>query len=227
MQPTGTAERVYGGLSAEERRATRRRALLEAALDLFTEGDSRAVSKRAVCARAKLNERYFDEHFDSADALLEAIIQNQTADILDVVAAASTQAGGDLAEQASAIARAALEFIAEDPRRGALLLGSYSSEVVQRTKRESVAALAKLIAGLFAEPASAPPAPSEAAIELAAYALVSGGMELIAGWLRGDLDTSAEHCADLVAALLLAAPRIASTTPTPRRAGRSSRGGRR
>lgn len=224
LEPTGTVERVYGGLSAEERRATRRRTLLDAALDLFTEGGSRVVSKRAVCARAKLNERYFDENFDSADALLEAIIQDQTADVLEVVAAASSEAGDDLAEQTRAIARAALDFLAADPRRGALLLGSYASDVPQRTKRESLASIANVIAGMSDEARA--PASDRAATEMVAYALVSGAMELIAGWLRGDMDISAERCADLVAAVLLAAPRIASDVPAPRRVSRSRRGGR-
>ena len=44
--------------------------------------------------------------------------------------------------------------------------------------------------------------------DLAAFALVSGAMEVIAGWLRGDFDTSREHLADIVAGLLLAVPDI-------------------
>lgn len=225
MERTGSADRVYGGLSADERRATRRRALLDAALDLFTEGGAQAVSKRAVCARAKLNERYFHEHFANADAVLEAFIHEVAADVLDVIAAASAEAGPDLADQARAVARAALDFLAEDPRRGALLLGSYSSDVVQRSKREAITAISKIVAGQFDDPVNAG---SDAdATELATYAVVSGAMELIAGWLRGDLHTSAERCADLIAGLLLAAPRIASSMPAPTVNGRSSRGGRR
>lgn len=225
MKSAGRADRVYGGLSADERRATRRRALLDAALDLFTEGGATAVSKRAVCARAKLNERYFHEHFANADAVLEAFIHEVAADVLDVIATASADAGPDLADQAKAVARAALEFLAEDPRRGALLLGSYSSDVVQRSKREAITAISKIVANQF-DDRSASGADADAT-ELATYAIVSGAMELIADWLRGDLDTSAERCADLIGGLLLAAPRIASTMPTPSGTGRSSRGGRR
>jgi AcrR family transcriptional regulator len=226
VERTGTANRTYGGLSADERRATRRRAILDAALDLFTEGGAQAVSKRAVCARARLNERYFYEQFSSADALLEAIIQDQTADVLGVVAAASAEVDGDLAARTRAIAGAALEFLAADPRRGALLLASYSSDVPQRTKRDSLSAIAKVIASLPPDPL-APAAADAADVELVAYGLVSGAMELIAGWLRGDLDISTARCADLVAGLLCSAPHVASTLPAPSRAGRSSRGGSR
>ena len=63
MRSMASATRSYGGITAGERRATRRGALIEAALDLFAEGGVRAVSKRAVCARARLNDRYFYEHF--------------------------------------------------------------------------------------------------------------------------------------------------------------------
>jgi AcrR family transcriptional regulator len=210
MERTGTTSRVYGGMSAQKRSATRRKALLEAALDLFTEGGSRAVSKRAVCARARLNERYFYEHFRNADALLEAVIHEQTASVLDVVVSASTEGGTDLADRTSAIARSALEFLTADPRRGALLLDSHSTDVLQRMKRESAAAIAKLLITLFDDPGT-PSAASAADTELVAYALVSGAMELIAGWQRGDLDITAERCAELVAELLLSVPRISST----------------
>ena len=63
MQTMASATRTYGGVTAGQRRATRRAALIEAALDLFAEEGARAVSKRAVCARARLNDRYFYEHF--------------------------------------------------------------------------------------------------------------------------------------------------------------------
>jgi AcrR family transcriptional regulator len=78
MQSMATASRNYGGVTAEQRRAIRRAALVEAALDLFAEDGARAVSKRAVCARARLNDRYFYEHFADSDALLEAIARDLT-----------------------------------------------------------------------------------------------------------------------------------------------------
>ena len=51
--------RTYRGMTADDRRSTRRSTLIEAALDLFAEGGAQAVSKRAVCLRARLNDRYF------------------------------------------------------------------------------------------------------------------------------------------------------------------------
>ena len=50
-------------------------------------------------------------------------------------------------------------------------------------------------------------------IEMASFALVSGAMEVIAGWLRGDFATDQDHVADTVAGLLLAIPDIAAALP--------------
>ena len=50
---------------------------------------------------------------------------------------------------------------------------------------------------------------------MAAYALVSGAMEVIAGWLRGDFDTNLDHLADIVAGLLLAVADISTSLPGP------------
>src|SRR6201998_896203 len=102
MRSMASATRSYGGVPAEERRATRRGALIEAALDLFAEGGVRAVSKRAVCARARLNDRYFYEHFTDSDALLEAIVRDLTALGLEGVGAATRGAAPDLHTQVQA-----------------------------------------------------------------------------------------------------------------------------
>ena len=40
-------------------------------------------------------------------------------------------------------------------------------------------------------------------------------MEVIAGWLRGDFDTSREHLADIVAGLLLAVVDISTALSRP------------
>ena len=44
--------------------------LLDAAMDLIAESGAGGVTKKAVCARARLNDRYFYEHFTDRDALV-------------------------------------------------------------------------------------------------------------------------------------------------------------
>ncbi|MGA7054987.1 MAG: TetR/AcrR family transcriptional regulator, partial [Mycobacterium sp.] len=132
-----SATRTYGGVTAGQRRANRRAALIEAALDLFAEEGARAVSKRAVCARARLNDRYFYEHFTDSDSLLEAIVRDLTAEGLQAVNAATRRAASDLHTQVHATAEAALEFLTADPRRGQLLLRSHTSDVLQHARLDS------------------------------------------------------------------------------------------
>src|ERR1700736_6372558 len=125
------AKRSYGGVSAPERRAQRRAALLDAALDVLTESGVGAVTKKAVCARAHLNDRYFYEHFTDRDALLQAVAQDITSQGLEVLITATLEAPSDIRAQVHAAARAALDFMTADPRRAQVLLVSHTDEVLQ------------------------------------------------------------------------------------------------
>jgi len=211
-QATG-ATRTYGGVAAEDRRAARRSALMEAAFDLFGEGGATAVSKRAVCARARLNDRYFYESFADTDALLEAIVRDQTELVLEAVSAVLVQPG-DLHAQIRAIAAISLEFLASDPRRAALVLGSRGSEVLQRARIDSAWALTDVIAAIGDGRTGGRSKANQLNRRVAAYGLVTGATEVIEAWLRGDIDTSPQHLADLVASLLAAAPAVTATLPT-------------
>ena len=151
MSPMATASRTYGGVTVDQRRATRRAALIEAALDLFGEDGAQAVSKRAVCARAKLNDRYFYEHFTDSDALLEAILRDLTAGGLEAVGAATQGVGPDLRAQVHATADAALDYLVADPRRGQLLLSTHTSGVLQRARVESARVIADAMSTMIRE----------------------------------------------------------------------------
>lgn len=212
MQSMTTASRNYGGVTAEQRRAIRRAALIEAALDLFAEDGARAVSKRAVCARARLNDRYFYEHFADADALLEAITRDLTAEGLEAVNATMRSVAPDIRAQVHATANAALAFLTADARRGQLLLRSHTSEVLQRARLESTRAISTAMSAMLRQPLGASAA-SQLDTDMAAFAFVSGAMEVIAGWLRGDFDTTRAHVADIVAGLLLAAADVSTALP--------------
>lgn len=208
MQGMENTTRSYAGVAADERRATRRAALIEAALDLFAEDGPQAVSKRAVCARARLNDRYFYEHFADSDALVEEIVRELTAGGIQAVNAATGQAAPDLRAQIRATAEAALDFLTADPRRGTLLLGSHTSEVLQRARLTSTRAISDALSVTITELGAS--TADRLDTDLAVFALVSGVMELVAGWLRGDFDTGREHLADLIAGLLLSAADISS-----------------
>jgi AcrR family transcriptional regulator len=212
MQDVAAATRSYGGVTADERRARRRAALIDAGLDLFAESGASGVTMRAVCARARLNDRYFYEHFTDSDALLEAAAQDITAQGLQTVIAATVEAGSDIRDQVHAAADAALDFMIDDPRRSQLLLGSHTIEVLQRARLASTRAIANAMSAM-AQELLGDSAPSPLDTDLAAFTIVSGTMELAAAWLRGDYDISRQHLADLVAAMLLAATDISTALP--------------
>jgi len=211
MEP---AKRSYGGVAAPERRARRRAALLDAALDVLTESGVGAVTKKAVCARARLNDRYFYEHFADRDALLQALAQDITSQGLEVLITATLEASSDVRAQVHAAAEAALDFMTADRRRAQLLLVSHTDEVLQQARLASTRATATAMAAMTRE-VLGDAAPSQLDTDLACFTLVSGTMELVAAWLRGDFNVSREHLADLVASLLLAASDVSAALPSP------------
>jgi AcrR family transcriptional regulator len=212
MQDMRTATRSYGGITAEERRAQRRAALIDAGLNLFAESGASGVTMRAVCARARLNDRYFYEHFTDSDALLEVAAQDITAQGLQTIVAATVEAGSDVRAQVHAAADAALDFMIDDPRRSQLLLGSHTTEVLQRARLASTRAIANAMSAM-AQKLLGGAAPPPLDTDLAAFTLVSGTMELVAAWIRGDYDIDRQHLADLVAAMLLSATDISTALP--------------
>ncbi len=197
------ATRSYGGETADQRRDRRRSALLEAALDLFAEGGAGAVTKRAVCGRARLNDRYFYEHFADRDAIMEAVAQDVTARGLEVVVAAALAPGLDVRGQIHAAVEASVAFVIEDPRRGRLLLSSHTAEAVQRARTTSTHTIATVMAAMTRD-LLGDNAPDRIDGDMAAYVAVSGVMELVAAWLRGEFETSREHLVELVTAMLTA-----------------------
>lgn len=61
---------------SQERSRARREALLQAAIELFAEGGSRAITHRAVAARAGLPSATTTYYFESIDDLIRAALSN-------------------------------------------------------------------------------------------------------------------------------------------------------
>ncbi len=93
------------------------------------------------------------------------------------VDAVSRKAAPDIRAQVHATAVAALDFLTSDPRLVQLLLRSHTSEVLQQARLESARAIGRAMAALINKPPSA--GAHELDSEMAAYALVSGAMEVI------------------------------------------------
>ncbi|MFF2083564.1 TetR/AcrR family transcriptional regulator [Nocardia sp. NPDC058176] len=212
------APRAYGGVTADERRSRRRAALLDAALDLLAEDGAPAVTKRAVCARARLNDRYFYDQFADRDALLVALAEELTAQGIAAVVTATHAAAPDVRSQVHAAADAALGFLLADPRRHALLIDAHSTAALQTARLATQHAIADAMTAVGRELRPDPDDdPTYAAMN--AYALVSGALELVAAWMRGEFDTTRAQLTDLIARQLLQA------ADQPRSGGFASRVG--
>jgi AcrR family transcriptional regulator len=191
------AQRTYGGVTGAQRRARRRAALTEAALDLVAEVGWERVTVRAVCGRARLNDRYFYESFADRDALLLATRDGIAIDALRVLRRAIEDTGAD--ERVRAVVEAVIDFFTADARRGHLMFAPH--EALLGRRREMLQMLTRIVADQAAELLGdhAAPGPDR---ELGALTLVSGTMEVFASWLRGELDVTREHLADFLVAMV-------------------------
>lgn len=193
--------KTYGGATPEERTAKRRAALCEAALDLLAEGGPDRVTVRGVCARAKLNDRYFYESFRDPASLLLEVREQVTTQAFAVVGAAIADTEPDPEVRVRAVIEALVGFFTEDPRRGHLIVQSQATEELRNARQASIRAMAALVAdqGVAMLGEKAPP---EQDRELAALTLVHGTLELFATWLRGELDITREHLVDFLVAMV-------------------------
>lgn len=186
--------RDYGGVSAEERRADRRRRLVAAGRRIWGEQGIGDLTVRGVCAVSGLTPRYFYEHFAHRDELAVAISDEIRAELVATLLQASDAASGGLPARLNAALTAFLELVAADPHVHRILTTEPSGAAGLAEHR---AGSVDLVAGLVAERGAAfvddPPADDELR-RIAAF--VVGGMgQLIEGWLRDPKETPAELAA--------------------------------
>ncbi|HWE32772.1 MAG TPA: TetR family transcriptional regulator [Solirubrobacteraceae bacterium] len=206
--------RVYGGVQASERSATRRQQLLEAGLDLLGTDGWNATTVRAVCARARLTPRYFYESFADLDALLVAVFDSITDEVADAVLTAVTPPPGDAHATARAAIAAGLYVLTDDPRKGRVLFAeAIGSEALARRRRETLRGFAALVAAQGSAFYGVGK-PDDRLVQLSATMLVGGLSEAFAAWLDGEVRATRERliddCAELFVAIGEAAVRLAA-----------------
>ena len=186
--------RSWAGVSPDDRKAERRRLLLDAAFDLLgTEGWS-GTTVRAVCAAANLNPRYFYESFDDLDSLLVAVYDRVGAELrVEVEKAAATAT--TLEETVRATVDRTVRFGDEDRRRGRVLYHeALGNEALNRRRREAASGLADLIAA----------GSTDAAQKVVAAFVVGGFSEVVMAWLDGRIRISRKRLFDRTTELCLA-----------------------
>ncbi|MFF6996735.1 TetR/AcrR family transcriptional regulator [Streptomyces sp. NPDC008313] len=207
-QPTGR----YGGRSAEERQAERRRRFLDAALRLFggTPG-FRNTTVAALSEAAGLSTRQFYEEFRTLEDVLAALhLQvNDWAEEAALTGLAGA-AGRSLEERATAAFRAYAADVTGDPRRLRITFIEIVG-VSERLERQRLARRARWIDFICAEAADAV-ARGEAAprdYRLAAAAFIGSVNGLLHDWSSGWVDATLDEVVDELVRLLLGAIRPA------------------
>ncbi|WP_210649122.1 TetR/AcrR family transcriptional regulator [Nocardioides sp. SYSU D00065] len=108
--------RTYGGESATDRLARRRRQLLAAGLELFGTAGYQSTTVRQICRAARVSDRYFYEQFDSTEDLLLAVYGECTARLEEAALAALGDRQGPVGELARHGLDAFLTVVESDPR---------------------------------------------------------------------------------------------------------------
>lgn len=210
--PTGR----YGGKSAEERQAERRRRFLAAALQLF--GDTpgyRATTVAALSEAAGLSTRQFYEEFRTLEDVLAAL-HLQVNDWAEqaVVAALGDADDLPLAERAAAIFRAYAASVTVDPRRVRITFVEIIG-VSPRLEEQRLARRARWVDLICAE-AQAAAERGEAArrdYRIAATAFIGSVNGLLHDWSAGWVDATLDQVVDELVQQLLGILRPAGWGP--------------
>lgn len=225
MESAAQTPRRYRGVTPDERRAERRERLLEAGLELFGTRGYAGTSIREVSATASLNSRYFYESFTSREDLLYCVYRRIVRDIA-TRAAEAVAAADTVEDKARAGLRAGWMMLTEDRRKARIIALEVVgvSDRLERLRRDTRHALADLtVQGAL----SAAPRDIRLRLDpvLIARALMGGVVEILADWINGDLDATAdevvEHFTQLFTAAAYAA--IAPAEPVVRASRAESR----
>ncbi|MFE6527009.1 TetR/AcrR family transcriptional regulator [Streptomyces sp. NPDC057794] len=200
--PTGR----YGGKSAEERQAERRRRFLDAALDLFGGAPGfRATTVAALSEAAGLSTRQFYEEFRTLEDVLAALHLevNGWAEAA-VLEAAARAVDLPLPERVTAVFRAYAGSLAADPRRIRITFVEIIG-VSPRLEQQRLARRAGWVDLICAEAAEAA-ARGEAAprdYRLAATGFIGSVNGLLHDWSAGWVDATLDEVVDELVRQLL------------------------
>jgi AcrR family transcriptional regulator len=144
---TTAAGRRYAGRAADERRAERRRRLLDAGVALFGERGYGATTIEALYTEAKLAPRHFYEQFDGREDLLRAVYDETIEQVTRAVAAALAEDRTDVRSRVRATLDAFAQAMLSDKRRAriAYLEVPGTSRRLERRAGEVVRGFAAMI----------------------------------------------------------------------------------
>lgn len=200
-----SAGRRYGGLAPDERRAARRRRLLDAGLELFGSLGYAATSIEELCATARVTARHFYEEFPSREDLLRAVADEVVELALSRLQGALAETPEDPVQRVRAGVNAFVSVMLDDPRRARVCLlesvgVSRDLEAHRREVMEMFAEVTRREAERLAGRGLVP----ESDFRLAALALVGATNELLVHWLCSPNPPEPEQIVHEIARLFIA-----------------------
>jgi AcrR family transcriptional regulator len=199
------ARRPYGGVSAEDRVASRRARLLDATLSIIGRDGVAAVTVDLICSEAGLGKRYFYESFSDRDALLVDLADDLYGDIRAAMEA-SLNGAEDPRHRAEAVVQMLLDVLGRDARRARLYAESAGHPGLGARRAEAIEAFALFVATVvFAHPLA--PGETETTRYLSCRLLVSGTTDIVVAWLTGEITATPEEIVQAVVST--------GTAPTP------------
>ncbi|MFC9897432.1 TetR/AcrR family transcriptional regulator [Nocardia sp. NPDC127579] len=180
---TGT----YRGTSTEERRADRRRRLLDAALDIIGTQGLTALTVRGLCEQARVGPRFFYEAFSDLDRLTSELLVEIQDSTLARARAAVADMHGTPADRIRAGVAALITDLTDDPRRARLVFAqAYGNEALMRTRFAGMHRVAEVIVEQTRLVLELPEG-QDIAVATVAQLITGGAAELVLAWIDGHL----------------------------------------
>jgi AcrR family transcriptional regulator len=192
--------RDYGGISASDRRAERRRKLLTAGRRIWGESGITEVTVRGVCSAAGLTPRYFYEQFPNREALMFAVADGARDETLQALVAAGLGEPGSLADKLRSGVKAFLDIIAADPHIHRIATSDLTTVPGLTEHRAQVLDIITDLVIQYAPDILGPDTPNPIELRRTALFMVGGANQIIERWLTDPKETTAELaaiCADL------------------------------
>ncbi|MBJ7329568.1 MAG: TetR/AcrR family transcriptional regulator [Solirubrobacteraceae bacterium] len=181
-------ERVYGGLTAEQRDERRRGQLLDAGLEVFSERGWDGATVHDVCKTAGLSQRYFYDHFADRQELFLEICRGISGDIDRIALAAAVSKGREPLDRVADVLGALAGYFQEDPRRVRVsLVESMATPELRQFRSRMLGTSATLAARLMLSIHPMPARADTAGIALSARVLSGGIAELLVAAAAGEV----------------------------------------
>lgn len=201
-------QRIYAGLSAEERIQARKKKLLAAALEIVGTQGYKSATLRVVCKEAELTQRYYYEAFENVEDMLIQLYQHQEQFVAEKVLSSVTE-NLDPSSALEVALRTFFQTMKDNPRTVRVLffetLGV--SEKVDATYRKGSEHLEQLILQ-FSLPLLPADFKASANAKLMAIGLVGFMGELTRNWMLNQFSYETE---EIVATMMFMVSQVLDT----------------